>query len=470
MNKQFNGNNKEEVESIISPEKLKKVLDNAYDEIFVYDDNYGVVYVNRACERHYGMKAEEIIGKTFYELEDDENWYPSILPIVYKKKRRMTIEQKSYLGQTLITTAVPVFDDEGNIEFVVMSVRDTMPDIALIRNEFEKTQDDLKKKISKRLQSDEIEIVSGKIIHKSEIMKELTSFVRRVAKVDSTIMILGESGAGKGVIAKYIHSMSKRCDKSMLTLNCAAIPEDLLESELFGYSKGAFTGADYGGKVGLLELADKGTLFLDEIGELSPKLQAKLLHVIQDKQFIPIGSKEIKSIDIRIITATNRDLLELVEQKKFREDLYYRLNVIDIDIPPLRERPEDIVALSNYFINKFNKEYEHTCSISEECMNFFIKYHWPGNVRQLMNAVERLVVTSIKPTIEISDLPKVFFKKLDSNNRYFPESYASAKESFEKELVTKAFKRFKTTRKVSEALKISQSKASYLKRRYCPSE
>ncbi|PAB59701.1 sigma-54 interaction domain-containing protein [Anaeromicrobium sediminis] len=470
MDKQFSGNNKEEVKSLISPEKLKKILDNAYDEIFVYDNNYDVVYVNRACERHYGMKAEAIIGKNFYELEDDENWYPSVLPMVYKKKRRMTIEQKSYLGQTLITTAVPVFDDDENIEFVVMSVRDTLPDIALIRNEFEKNQDNLRKKKSKKLERDEIEIVSDKIIHKSDSMKELISFTNRVSKVDSTIMILGESGAGKGILAKYIHSMSKRCDKSILTLNCAAIPEDLLESELFGYSKGAFTGADYGGKVGLLELADKGTLFLDEIGELSPRLQAKLLHVIQDKQFIPIGSKEIKSVDIRIITATNRDLLELIEQKQFREDLYYRLNVVEIDIPPLRERPDDIIALSNYFINKFNKKYERTCSISKECMNFFIRYHWPGNVRQLMNAVERLVVTSIKPTIEINDLPKVFFRKLESDNRYFPESYASAKESFEKDLVIKAFKRFKTTRKVSEALKISQSKASYLKRRYCPSE
>ncbi|MCY6369972.1 sigma-54 interaction domain-containing protein [Clostridium ganghwense] len=460
---------KDVLENKLSFEELKRIVDNAFDEIFVYDNNYNVIYVNKACEKHYGMKPSEIIGKTFWKLEELECWHPSVLPMIYKEKRRMTIQQKSYLGETLTTTAVPIFNENKEIEFVVMSVRDGINEISVVRKELEENIDN--KKDTYDFHEHTTDLSGNRIIFRSKQIKELLSLAKRVAKVDSTIMIQGESGTGKGVIAKYIHKNSNRKDRPLLTINCAAIPEDLLESELFGYSKGAFTGAAKEGKVGLIELADKGTLFLDEIGELSPSLQAKLLHVIQDKQFIPVGSREIKNVDIRIIAATNRDLFEMVENNKFREDLYYRLNVIEIDIPPLRERTEDIVALSNYFINKFNKKYKYTRFISEECLEFLVNYSWPGNVRQLENLIERLVVTSINPMIEISDLPKIFFRDQKSDNdRHLPETFDLAVEEFEKKLITKAYAKFKTSRKVAECLNISQTKASRLIRKYCSSE
>ncbi len=460
-------NKNNELENKLTYEVLKKILDNAFDEIFVYDNNYRVIYVNRACERHYGMKPCEIIGKTFYELLDLKCWYPSVLPIIYKEKRRMTIEQKSYLGEAIITTAVPIFDENGDIELVVMSVRDKIHEIDVARKKLE--EDLLNHEKTDEFEDDIIGFVEDNIISRSQEMKKIIELSERVSKVDSTILIRGESGTGKGVLVKHIHKKSNRKDRHLLTINCAAIPEDLLESELFGYAKGAFTGASDTGKVGLIELADKGTVFLDEIGELSLRLQAKLLHVIQDKQFIPIGGRETKKVDIRIIAATNRDLIEMVEDKKFREDLYWRLNVIEIEIPPLRQRPEDVIVLSNYFLNKFNNIYKYTCSLSEECLEFLVNYSWPGNVRQLENIIERLVVTSSKPIIRISDLPKMFLEESKSEkNNYFPNSFDLAKEKFEKELITKAYKKFKSSRKVAEVLEISQSKATRLIRKYCP--
>ncbi|CAH2211951.1 sigma-54 interaction domain-containing protein [Tepidibacter aestuarii] len=460
-------NKKNELENKLDYEVLKKILDNAFDEIFVYDNNYRVIYVNRACERHYGMKPCEIIGKTFYELLELKCWYPSVLPIIYKEKRRMTIEQKSYLGETIITTAVPILDENGDVELVVMSVRDKIHEIDVVRKKLEEGLLNCEK--IDNFEDNIIEFIEEKIISRSQEMKKIIELSEKVSKVDSTILIRGESGTGKGVLVKHIHKKSNRKDMNLLTINCAAIPEDLLESELFGYVKGAFTGASDKGKVGLIELANKGTVFLDEIGELSLRLQAKLLHVIQDKQFIPIGGREAKKVDIRIIAATNRDLMEMVENKRFREDLYWRLNVIEIEIPSLRQRPKDIIALSNYFLNKFNDRYKYTCSLSEKCLEFFVTYSWPGNVRQLENIIERLVVTSSKPIIRVSDLPKIFFEEPKSEkDNAFPESFDLEKEKFEKELITKVHEKFKSSRKVAEALDISQSKATRLIRKYCP--
>jgi len=451
----------------ISYDVLKRVVDHAYDEIFVYDNDYKVLYVNKACERHYGMKQKALIGKDFKSLLELECWYPSILPSVYKEKRRMTIEQTSFLGEKLITTAVPLFDENNEIEYVVMSVRDAFCDITLQREKIERsiTADNTGLIIDRENIKAFIE---DKIITRSKVMEELIDFSKRVSNVDSTILIHGESGTGKSILAKYIHENSNRKDFPFLTINCAAIPEDLLESELFGYSKGAFTGASKEGKVGLIELAANGTLFLDEIGELSLRLQAKILHVIQNKQFIPIGGKEFKTVDIRIITATNKDLYALVKKKEFREDLFWRLNVVEIEIPPLRERKEDIVALSNYFLNQVNKKYTFAKTISEECKTFFLKYQWPGNVRQLENLVERLVITSKDQLIGLVDLPKILFSEIEEAEEEYEEMpFEEAVEEFERKLIRKAYEKYKTTRKIAEVLEISQSKASRMIRKYC---
>src|SRR5699024_9589087 len=225
------------------------------------------------------------------------------------------------------------------------------------------------------------ELEAQGIIMRSAKMRDIIHFCQKVAVTNSTVLIQGKSGTGKGVLANYIHQISKRNEMPYLTINCASIPESLLESELFGYTKGAFTGASPSGKAGLLEMGNNGTVFLDEIGDLSLPLQAKLLQVIQDKEFIPIGGNKKKKIDIRFIAATDRELETLIVKGQLREDLYYRLNVIDVTSPQLKERKEDIIPLIYHFLNKFNHEHGTDKLISQDCLEILKEYSWPGNVR-----------------------------------------------------------------------------------------
>ncbi|MCT4584573.1 MAG: sigma 54-interacting transcriptional regulator [Peptostreptococcaceae bacterium] len=454
-------------------EKLKRIVDNAYDEIFVYDNNYKIIYVNKACKRHYGMKQEEIIGDDFFNLLSEDKWYPSLLPMVYKEKRQLTIEQTSYIGKKLITTAVPLFDEDGQIEFVVMSVYDSSCNLVNQRLMMEEAYKN-KKNNGDEFSVEELED-EGDIFFKSEKMKQIIKFTKNIAKFDSTVLIHGESGTGKTMLAKYIHDNSKRKSNSFLSINCSAIPEQLLESELFGYVEGAFTGAKKAGKTGLIELACGGTILLDEIGELSLPLQAKILHVIQEKSYIPIGSNKIKKADVRIISATNKNLLEQVRKKAFREDLFWRLNVIDVEIPALRNRKEDINILSEIFLRKFNKKHNSNKKLSNECMEFFISYDWPGNIRQLQNLIERLVITSESHIITKENIPKFMFEKLImqsdiKENKGFEfeegQSFDLVVEKFEEDIIKKMYQKHNSTRKLAQVLKISQSKSSRLIRKY----
>jgi len=247
------------------------------------------------------------------------------------------------------------------------------------------------------------------ILGKSKSIKELIELIEKISKTDSTVLILGESGTGKSLVAKTIHYESPRREAPFITVNCASIPENLLEAELFGYEKGAFTGA-YSSKKGKFELANGGTIFLDEIGDMPLSLQAKLLRVIQDKEIEPLGSEKTVKVDVRIIAATNKDLKKLVEEGKFREDLYYRLNVIPIYIPPLRERKEDIPLLIEYYLGEFNKKYRKKVSITKRAMKLLLEYDWPGNVRELANLMERLVILN-EDKIDEESLP-IYIRKV----------------------------------------------------------
>lgn len=252
------------------------------------------------------------------------------------------------------------------------------------------------------------------LIGESHQMKEIYSLINTVAQTDTTVLILGESGTGKELVAKAIHLNSKRKYFPLVTVNCGALPESLLESELFGHEKGAFTGAHYRRK-GKFEMANGGTIFLDEIGTISNKVQVELLRVIETKQFTRVGGSETITSDFRVIAATNENLEELVKEGKFREDLYYRLNVFTIHIPPLRERIEDIPLLANYFLKKFtNSMNKKVSGISDEAMSFLLKYKWPGNVRELENAIERAVVVCRNDKIQLDDLPF----RISSNSLY----------------------------------------------------
>ncbi|MFP3512199.1 sigma 54-interacting transcriptional regulator, partial [Peribacillus sp. SIMBA_075] len=316
-------------------------------------------------------------------------------------------------------------------------------------------------------QSKETEDPFASIITNNEKMKYVLKFAKKVAAANSTILILGESGTGKSVLAQYVHENSSRKNGPFLTINCAAIPAELMESELFGYTPGAFTNANRSGKKGLLESVNGGTVFLDEIGDMPLPLQAKMLQVIQEKKFIPIGGNKEKKVDIRIIAATNKDLNEMVKNKTFREDLYYRLNVVDIKMLPLRERKEDISPLTYYFLYKFNRNYEMNKLISEDCLKWLTHYSWPGNVRQLENLIERLVITS-DDVIGIDDLPEGIYNHSQLNiGKNAPTSLNEAIELAKKEMVLTSYKLNRSSRRVAKDLQISQTHAAKLIREYC---
>jgi len=280
-------------------------------------------------------------------------------------------------------------------------------------------------------------------------MREVIDLTIRVARVDSTVLILGDSGVGKEVVAGLLHKAGNRSKHPFIRVNCGAIPENLLESELFGYEGGAFTGAKREGKPGMLELAHKGTLFLDEIAELPPALQVKLLTVIQERVVTRLGGTKPIQVDLRILAATNRNLYSMVEQGLFRADLYYRLNVIPIVIPPLRERKEDIPFLVSHFLQKFNKKHRQVKSIDPGAMDILYHYPWPGNVRELENLVERLVVITPGDIIEARDLPINVLNK--------GSSFSDNGSLSEKEIITELYHRLRSTRKVAETLGVNQS-------------
>ncbi|GED12331.1 sigma-54 interaction domain-containing protein [Aneurinibacillus migulanus] len=445
----------------MSAEMLKKILDYSPNEIYVLNKDACIVYANKAYEKHYGIKRDEIIGMKNDEILAKGYWKPSIIPYVLKEKKTVTIKQVSYVGKELLTTAIPLLNEEQDIELIITATQEPNYKELYITDEPEAEE------------INEIDFYKENLFTNNKRMSSVIKLCEKVAKVDTTVLIQGESGTGKGVIARHIHKKSRRKSSPFLTINCVTIPEDLLESELFGYVEGAFTGATRSGKEGLLERADGGTVFLDEIGEISPKIQAKLLQVVQDLEFIPVGGREVKKVDIRIISATNRNLYEMVQQKQFREDLYYRLHVVNLQIPPLRERREDIIPLTYYFLSAYNKKYKTNHIIEQDVLDIFYGYSWPGNIRQLENLVESLIVTS-DASIQVSDLPAMLLQTTSENNSHntgeqelSASTLRTALEDVEKKLIIQSYKRFRNTRKVAEQLSISQSKASRLVRKYC---
>jgi transcriptional regulator with PAS, ATPase and Fis domain len=295
--------------------------------------------------------------------------------------------------------------------------------------------------------------ITGIIVH-SDKMKKVFQFIERVSVVDTTVLILGETGVGKSRIARLMHDRSSRKTKPYYEVNCAALPETLIEAELFGYEGGSFTGGLKQGKKGLIEKANFGTLFLDEVGELSLSAQSKLLHVLQEKKVRPIGgTKEIK-LDIRIVAATNQPLEEMVKNGTFRRDLYYRLNVIPLYIPPLRERREDIIPLVHHFLNVFNERYNRSVEFSPKVFEAFLKGEWPGNIREIENMVERLVVTSER-IVTIKDVP--FLQQETYTSPHL--SLQQKLEELECRLIQEAYEEFGSSYKVAEELGISQSSA-----------
>ena len=451
-------------------ETFARIIDNLHDEIIVYDNNYRIIYINKACERHYGFRQEEMIGKSFwYFVRENNFWNLSVLPTVYELKKPLKQEQQTYIGADIFTIATPLFDGDGEVEFVPMNVRDDFHE-GLI----ERFQD-----IQEHSENPPERLQQG-LVSQSPGMIEALSLAEKVAEMKTPCLLLGESGSGKSLLAKYIHLNSSRRDKPFVVVNCASIPVELFESELFGHVRGAFTGA-VAQSPGLFAQAEGGMLLLDEISELPFAVQAKLLHVLQEKEYRMVGGTGSVPADVKILAASNRNLLAMVQAGTFREDLYYRLNVVEIVLPPLRERPEDIVPLIYYFLQVYGKQYKKRRHISEQAVGVLRQNPWRGNVRELAHTIERLVVTSAGGTIDVSDLsPAMFESPFSGGARRGVSSKSSgdgactepgraleeALRCCERDIILKAYVHYKSTRKMAEALGITQSKASRLLRKY----
>lgn len=427
----------------------------------ITDGSGSKVRISSSCEKIYGLKPESLIGKNVKDLEKNGMYFPSATRMVIEEKKPVTVTQKTKTGRKLLVTASPVFDELGNIKRVV-SISKDITDEEKLKAELKQTKD-LLQKYERELSSLRIaHLKNSEIIYRSKAMEKLIEMVNKVATVESTVLIYGETGVGKEVLAKYIHNISDRSNGPFVKINCGAIPENLLEAELFGYEKGAFTGARSEGKPGLIEVADKGTLLLDEISELPLSLQVKLLRVLQEKEFIRVGGIKTINVDVRIIAASNKDLKELVKNGKFRQDLYYRLNVVPITIPPLRERSEDIPILAHHFLNLYNEKYGRSKQLTNEVIETFMRYSWPGNVRELENVIERIVVISEDNQITKKDLPGEFFNREEMNesrgvhvSRLMPLKEASALVEYQ--LIKQAIEEGGSTYKAAEMLGVDQS-------------
>lgn len=433
--------------------ELEAVIESVDDGIVVADKQGFILRVNNAYQNITGITAEEYVGKHVHDLVKEGYINRSISDVVIKRQSRVNIVDVRN-GKELLLTGNPVFNESGELVRVVTAIRD-VTELHNLKEQFAKSEQ-IRDKYYHELEHLRSQQPFSKIITRNPEMKKKLDQAFYVAQVESTVLILGESGVGKDLLARLIHRASKRARQPFIKINCGAIPASLLESEFFGYEPGAFTGALKEGKPGLFELAHGGTLFLDEVGELPLDLQVKVLRSVQDKEITKLGGKKIISLDVRIISATNRDLEEMVRNKMFRQDLFYRLNVVPILLPPLRERKEDILTLVAEFLGKFNKRYGYQKWIHPDVMQCFLSYDWPGNIRELENIIERLVVTCRDDCITteaLSGFTTSLADRAGKNLSYFKQIL----ENEEKQIISEAYRKAGSTRKAAKMLGISQS-------------
>ena len=442
---------------------LDTIIDSSFDGLWICDHEGKVIRINKASERINQVKAVEVVGKNMRELITEGFFDKSVTLEVLRRKTAVTMIQQIKGDKRILVTGNPIFNYKGEIAFVVTNDRD-ITELDNLRGQLQEAQALAKGYISKLSELEMKGVDLSNIIFRSEGMEIIIQVALRVAPVDTTVLLLGESGVGKGMIAKLIHKHSDRNTGPFIRIDCAGIPDSLVESELFGYEKGAFTGAKTEGKPGFFELANKGTLFLDEVGEIPLATQSKLLRFLEDHEIIRVGGTEPKEIDVRIIAATNKNIDEMVTSKTFRKDLYYRLNVVPIHIPALRERRDDILPLIYYFLEKFNRDRKKNKSLSPETVDNLCKYNFPGNIRELANLIERLVVVSKNDQIQITDLPNAITSFAAETISYPLLSedipLKDALERYEISIIERTLKKYGSQREAAKALKVDQGTIS----------
>ena len=441
-------------------EKFTKILENSQDMICFLDKNGIINYINPAYIKHSNLKVQNILGKHITDIEPDGYIYKS-----FKNKSKFNDVIYSINNVNVIGNIEPLFIDD---EFVgVISTARPINELKELIGKLNKSQEELnyyKEEFFKQISNNSS---FNNIIGSSRTLKDILYICEKTSKTTSTILIRGESGTGKELIAKAVHNNSTRHDKPFVRVNCASIPENLLESELFGYEKGSFTGATKS-KPGKFFIADGGTIFLDEIGDMPMSMQVKLLRVLQEMEIDPIGGIDPISIDVRVIAATNRNLEEMIKEKTFRQDLYYRLDVIGINLPALRERKEDIPDLVEYFIKKLNiKLNKNILGISNDALNLLQQYQWPGNIRELENIIERAMNFCDEKYISSFYLPSYLKPTIENPNKFdLDKDNILPFEEYEKQIIKMAIEKYKTFNKAGKALGLTHRTISLKCKKY----
>ncbi len=444
---------------------LDAFFECSYDGIYITDGKGNTLRINKSYERITGLKRENLIGKNMKTLVNEGYISESGSLSSLISGKTVTLSQTFKSGRKGLITSTPVKNDQGHITMVVTNVRD-ITELSDLKNKLEEN-----KTLTEKYHS-EIEVLKAQFLQTPGLkaedpkMLKILNLAMKVAKLDSTVLLLGESGVGKEEIAKFIHKNSLRSNQSFIKINCGAIPPNLIESELFGYEKGAFTGANANGKKGLFEVADGGTFFLDEVGELPLDTQVKLLRVLQEQEITKVGGSHPIPIDIRIISATNQDLSEMVKAKQFREDLFYRLNVIPISIPPLRDRKLDIFPLADHFLENINKKYNWHKTFTRDTLDVFYAYDWPGNVRELGNLVERAAVLTNNDQIKTEDLSGKIASIGVTKTLCFDADIMPLNKAIlivEEKLLTQAYNKYGNVRDAAKALEIAP--ATFVRKR-----
>lgn len=448
---------------MIDSDSLIAMMESSYDGIWITDKTGKVLFANSANAALLGVNQKDLVGKTTQQLLEDGLFSDSaILEAIQGKKQISKVSHNHLTSLTVLATATPILGDSGEIKYVFNNVRD----ITALNNLQSSLQskDEIIRQQNQKLENMKIRMGEGEVIANSKSLYEVVELAQRVASFDgATVLITGESGTGKELISELIVNNSPRKDRPYLQINCGAIPENLIESELFGYEKGAFTGADSRGRKGLLEAANGGTVLLDEIGDLPIHMQVKLLRVLQQHQITRVGGTETIELDVRFIAATNKNLEQMIQEGRFREDLYYRLNVVSIIIPPLRDRKDDIIPLVYHFLSVANKKYHTNKALYSDTMDALENYSWPGNVRELENLVENLVITTKGDTIKRNNLPQKFQEVLSYSNLYADgnnEISMPLKDivnQAERTAIERAVQQFGSVRRAAAALQVNPS-------------
>jgi len=448
--------------------QLNAIINSSFDGLWICDHEGKVVRINKASETINGIKADQIVGKRMETLIGEGMIDRSVTLEVLKNRTGVTIIQNLKNGKQILVTGNPVFDDHGEISLVVVNERD-ITSLNKLRNDLAETKALASRYRSELSLMDKQTSLLSEAVIRSEIMHKVLNRSMKVAQVDSTVLIQGETGVGKGFFARLIHYTSPRNKGPFIRVDCGAIPETLIESELFGYEKGAFTGARTEGKPGLFELGEGGTLFLDEIGDLPLTVQVKLLRFLEENSIMRVGGTSIRKVNARVIAATHRNLEDMVKKGEFRKDLFFRLNVVPIHIPPLRERIEDIPPLINFFLNDLNHKHSTEKTILPRAIDCLCQYPFSGNIRELSNLVERVVVLTQDQDIHMENLPS-HVRHPDPSADFQPGSNDSnlpnAVAKMEKKMIIRSLRTCGTQRKAARILGIDQSTLARKAKRY----